>query len=593
MSSQVLYRKWRPQTLSEVVGQEHVTKTLLNALKTGKVAHAYLFCGPRGTGKTSTGRILAKAVNCVKGGKGEPCNTCSMCQSVTEGRAMDIIEIDAASNRGIDEIRELRERVRFSPGEARFKVYIIDEVHMLTDAAANALLKTLEEPPPHAIFILATTETHKVPLTILSRCQRFDFRRIPQAAMTKRLAEVCKSEGIEIDEAALNIISRSATGSMRDAENLLEQLAAQYGNNIDLNQVRIMLGISGDVRAHELAGHIVNSDLTAGLHTLYAITQDGVDLKQFCRELVEYLRGLILMKGGADTAVDAPKETLAEMKRMAENATMLQLSKAARLFREVEMQSDGFSSLPMELALVECTVRARDDRAVHAAPVAEKAEAPAVKAEKPVSTPAPAAPVAEKPAPTPAPAVPVAEKPKATPRKAKAAKPAPESADVTPVGAIGQSPLPESPSPDESDKIIEKKESKAAPVATAPTDPAAAAKEPAGPINIEILRKRWGEVIKATKGMGSRGNLDALLRSACEPVSVNDDTIVLGFYYEFHKEKIEDPKYRHMVEAKVKEIFGSPYKLRCIIVEKKEKAKSYLVDEALKMGAMPVDEENE
>jgi len=576
MSSQVLYRKWRPQTLSEVVGQEHVTKTLLNALKTGKVAHAYLFCGPRGTGKTSTGRILAKAVNCLKGGKGEPCNACTMCQSVTEGRAMDIIEIDAASNRGIDEIRELRERVRFSPGEARFKVYIIDEVHMLTDAAANALLKTLEEPPPHAIFVLATTETHKVPLTILSRCQRFDFRRIPQAAMTKRLAEVCKSEGIQIEEAALNIVSRSATGSMRDAENLLEQLAAQYGNNIDLAQVRIMLGITGDVRAHELAKCIVDSDLTTGLHTLNSVTQDGVDLKQFCRELVEYLRGLILLKGGADTAVDAPKEAIAEMKKMAEKATMLQLSKAAKLFREVEMQSDGFSSLPMELALVECTVRARDDRAVHAAPVAEKAEAPAVKAEKPAT-----------------PAESVAEKPSAAPRKAKQAKPAPEVVDVTPVGAIGQSPLPELPSPDVSDKIDKPKESKPEPVAATPAAPAVKAKEPAGLINIEILRRRWGEVVKATKGMGSRGNLDALLRSACEPVSVNDDTIVLGFYYEFHKEKIEDPKYRHMVEAKVKEIFGNPYKLRCVIVEKKEKAKSYLVDEALKMGALPVDEENE
>jgi DNA polymerase-3 subunit gamma/tau len=259
-----------------------------------------------------------------------------------------------------------------------------------------------------------------------------------------------------------------------------------------------------------------------------------VDLKQFCRELVEYLRGLILMKGGADTAVDAPKETLAEMKKMAEKATMLQLSKAARIFRDVEMQSDGFSSLPMELALVECTVRARDDRAVHAAPVAEKAEAPAIRAEKPAT-----------------PAAPVVEKPQAAPRKAKQAKTAAEAPDVTTAGAIG-----ESPSPEKSAKIIEKKEPKAEPVAATPAAPTVKAKEPAGPINIDILRKRWSEVVKATKGMGSRGNLDALLRSACEPVSVNDDTIVLGFYYEFHKEKIEDPIYRHMVEDKVKEIFG-------------------------------------
>jgi DNA polymerase-3 subunit gamma/tau len=358
---------------------------------------------------------------------------------------------------------------------------------------------------------------------------------------------------------------------MRDAENLLEQLAAQYGNNIDLAQVRIMLGITGDVRAHELAKCIVDSDLTTGLHTLNSVTQDGVDLKQFCRELVEYLRGLILLKGGADSAVDAPKETIAEMKKMAEKATMLQLSKAARLFREVELQSDGFSPLPMELALVECTVKARDDRAGHPAPVAEKAEAPAIKTEKPAT-----------------PAAPVAEKPQAAPHKAKQAKPAAEAPDVTPVGAIG-----ESPSSDTSDKIDEPKESKAEPVAATPTAPAVKAKEPTGPINIEILRRRWGEVIKATKGMGSRGNLDALLRSACEPMSVNDDTIVLGFYYEFHKEKIEDPKYRHMVEAKVKEIFGNPYKLRCIIVEKQQKAGSHLLEEALKMGATPVDEENE
>ncbi|MEE8619341.1 MAG: DNA polymerase III subunit gamma/tau, partial [Dehalococcoidales bacterium] len=183
MACQVFYRKWRPQTLAEVVGQEPVTQTLRNALNSGRVSHAYLFYGPRGTGKTSTGRILAKAVNCLTNGKGEPCNTCPMCQAVTEGRALDVIEIDAASNRGIDEIRELRERVNYAPNQARYKVYIIDEVHMLTKEASNALLKTLEEPPSHVIFILATTEVHKVLPTILSRCQRFDFRRISQSDM--------------------------------------------------------------------------------------------------------------------------------------------------------------------------------------------------------------------------------------------------------------------------------------------------------------------------------------------------------------------------------------------------------------------------
>jgi DNA polymerase III subunit gamma/tau len=221
--SQVFYRKWRPQTLEDVVGQESVTQTLLNALKSGRISHAYLFCGPRGTGKTSTGRILAKAVNCLTtGGKGEPCNTCEMCKAITEGRAMDVIEIDAASNTGVDDIRSLREKVNYAPNQARNKVYIIDEFHMLSGSASNALLKTLEEPPPHVIFILATTEVHKILPTIMSRCQRFDFHRISQTAIMKKLASVCVEENISITPESLRLIARSATGSMRDAWNVLE-----------------------------------------------------------------------------------------------------------------------------------------------------------------------------------------------------------------------------------------------------------------------------------------------------------------------------------------------------------------------------------
>ena len=354
MTSQVFYRKWRPQTLAEVVGQEPVTQTLLNALSSGRVSHAYLFCGPRGTGKTSTGRILAKAINCLTNGKGEPCNTCSICQATTEGRALDVVEIDAASNRGIDDIRDLREKVNYAPNQARYKVYIIDEVHMLTKEASNALLKTLEEPPPHVIFVLATTEAHKVLPTILSRCQRFDFRRISQADVAAKLARICGAEGIHIELKALQLIAKAATGSLRDAENLLEQLTAYYGSEIELGQVQAMLGITGDWRTRELVKHIVNNDVSAGMATINSISRDGLDLRQLNRELVEYLRGLLLVKTGSEDAVDLTTEDLAELKDLATRASLPQILKAVKLFGQLEL--DNYSPLPLELALVDCVL---------------------------------------------------------------------------------------------------------------------------------------------------------------------------------------------------------------------------------------------
>jgi DNA polymerase-3 subunit gamma/tau len=588
---EVLYRKWRPQTLADVVGQDHVTHTLLNALKTGRVAHAYLFCGPRGTGKTSSGRILAKAVNCTEGGDGEPCNQCTLCQEITGGRAMDVMEIDAASNRGIDEIRELRERVRFSPASARYKVYIIDEVHMLTEPAANALLKTLEEPPPQVMFVLATTEAHKVPLTILSRCQRFDFRRIPLDATVSRLSTIAGGEGIKIDDASLRLIARSATGSMRDAINLLEQLSAQYGNEISLNQVRAILGITEDVRARELVKHIVIGDIPAGLHTINSVNQDGIDLRQFNRELVEYLRGLLLIKAGADEATELPAEALPEMRELAERASMPQISNAVRLFRTVEMEFDGFSPLPLELALVECALPS--DRSATLEKLERATEPPQ---ERQAATAQPSPTMERKPV---TPAQPAKAEPKADDKVEKTAGRA-QPTGIEPTAKVkDEKEVPAEAEETATEKVAEPDSLPEPAEAEAPVDekveedispaPAAAAASS----EMEGIRGRWKEVVAAAKGMGSRGNLDALLRSACEPIDVKGDTIVLGFYYDFHKEKIEDPKYRTMVEAKVLEIFGKPYKIRCQIIKRESRQRGHVVDAALKMGATIIEDEEE
>lgn len=302
MSYLVLARKYRPITFTDVVAQEHVTTTLVNAVSTNKLSHAYLFAGPRGTGKTTTARILAKALNCINGPTPTPCNICSVCQEISGGQSLDVIEIDGASNNSVDDIRSLRENIRYSPAGGKSRVYIIDEVHMLTDSAFNALLKTLEEPPAHAIFIFATTHPHEVPATVSSRCQRFDFRRIPFESLVNSLGEVALKENLSVSGDALALIAKKAEGSLRDGLSLLDQITAFAGDTITRIEVERSLGlIAGDV-LFALTEALKARDEKRALNIFEQLSESGADLKQFLDEFLEHLRNLVVARTAGDTA---------------------------------------------------------------------------------------------------------------------------------------------------------------------------------------------------------------------------------------------------------------------------------------------------
>src|SRR5512139_134581 len=353
--AQALYRKWRPQTFDEVSGQEHVLHTLRNAISSGRIAHAYLFSGPRGTGKTTMARLLAKAVNCLNPDpSARPDNACAICTAITEGRLLDLIELDAASNRGIDEIRDLRDKINFSPGQARYKVYIIDEVHMLTEPACNALLKTLEEPPAHAIFVLATTDPQKVPATIVSRCQPFAFRRLTVSEIVSRLQELVAAEGLTAEPEALTLIARQATGAMRDAVSLLDQLAAG-DEQITVERAQAALGAGALRWVSDVIGALCEANAAAGLDAINQAVDSGADARQFARQIVEHLRAVMLIKLGDPSLVDLPDEQRATFNAQAERLELDRLTRAIKLFNQAALDLRGGwqPQLPLELALIE------------------------------------------------------------------------------------------------------------------------------------------------------------------------------------------------------------------------------------------------
>ena len=583
MATQVFYRKWRPQRFADVVGQEYVTQTLLNALATGRVAHAYLFCGPRGTGKTSMGRILAKALNCLTNGSGEPCNECALCAAVIEGRAMDLIEIDAASNRGIDEMRSLREKVNFAPNEARYKVYIIDEVHMLTNEAFNAVLKTLEEPPPHAVFVLATTEPHKLPATVISRCQRFDFRRISLSKAAERLGRICQDEGVQSAPEVLNAIARGAGGSLRDAENMLEQLVVGYGQELSFEQLRDFLGLGGEQQVRELCSAALTGDVSGGLAAIAQAANDGLDLRQFHRQLMEDLRGVLLVKAGAAETMELPPEARQELGELAAMVPMERIVQAVKLFGQVDQRGSGHSTLPLELALVETAI----------AP----AEAVGSRSRQ-VGTPpppagAPAARPAVRGAPSPS-APPAAEAVGAQSPQVGTPVPTPGEPrePVTAESQNAETPVPADTEPPETPSANGPSAgSGQAPSAGSEQESPAGSEEELSEL-FGKLKANWKSVIEVLRGKGQKFKVDALLRSG-EPVSVETEAVTLGFPYQIFvdrmNEEMENPGTRRELEEALGGVLGGRREVRCIVATK-EKTGGHLVRAAVEMGAKVIED---
>jgi DNA polymerase-3 subunit gamma/tau len=506
-----LYLRWRPGRFAEVLGQEHVTRTLRNAVATGQVAHAYLLCGPRGTGKTSIARILFKALNCAQPQDGDACGRCTACHEVAEGRAIDLIEIDAASNRGIDHIRDLREKVWIAPSTARRKMYILDEAHQLSAPAWDAFLKTLEEPPPHVVFVLATTEAHKVPATILSRCQRFDLGRIALADLVRHLEVVLRAEGVTAEPGVLARVARLAHGGVRDALSTLDQLIAFGGQRLTLAAARAVLGLAPEEVLRAATEALRQRDARAALELVGALVREGVDLRQFLDDLTTHLRALLLARLGAGDAL-AFEYSAEEQTALQEQAASWEPERLVALLRrlsavEAKSRAPGQLQVDLELALL--------DAALGAAPLASPSTRPLAAA------PPPAAPQS------------VVLAAAAPPRTM------PPSEPVAPVmgAANGATLSTTSPPPG---------------AAVAPDHPPAA---------LAALRHRWTEVKEAVALQFPKA---AISLEAATLARVDGDAVVLAFTSEFHQHAVEsDQACCAAIAQLLGEQVGQPLRVRC------------------------------
>ena len=584
MSFQVYYRKWRPQQFRQLVGQEHVSTTLLQAVKQGRVAHSYLFCGPRGTGKTSTARVMAKAVNCLNTQEGDPCNECGPCLAVNEGRFMDLIELDAASNRGIDEIRNIREKVNLAPAEGTYKVYIIDESHMLTDHASNAFLKTLEEPPHHVMFIMCTTEPHKILPTIISRCQRFDFRRITSEDIVKRLRSICLEGGVDSDEESLAAIARAAGGSLRDAENLLEQLVVSFGNRITKEEVHQLMGSGQEERALEFTSYLLMGNTSSALAAVNRAAWDGVDLRQLNRQVVNLLRGLLMLQYGSRDTLDMPKETIKGLEDLAPRTSTAKVVKALKILGGVNVKYDASSTLPMELAVVEvCIEDAPESIPIQAAATSQPSPAPHPVRERTDTRAA------------------IDETSRETSRQTSRTGVPHEREAGDEIYTESQSSAPSAPQPPQpvgASSGISQPPPKVA--LTQESDDFYPAIQTAGDGAKNPLADQWDALVKTlSRQKGKRFNLGALLR-ACKSQQLEGETLVLGFAHRSHLERIQeeldDPQGMKIIREALSKVLGVSYQLRITLVDDNSANKlvsttqSHLVRSALSMGARIMEE---